>query len=515
LDRVRVFAIAALLALVGVTLPLVAAYQLAKQRAVSTEQRNLQQLARKALARAQQSLSDANRVLREIQETKLTPCSEAHIQLMRTLTLRNRNIDDIGFFKNEQLSCTSAGTAQPGITRSKDDYVTADGIGVSLDIATQLSPNTKMIGMAQGSYKLLIHPMRFADVLSEQEVDLAIALRDGRLLGSLREPLPVNVRALLQSGFTDETVLYALEHDEFLTALAAKPPDQVLEPLRREMQLLLPLGAAMAMLVVSIVAWGLRRRLSLLGELKMAVARREFVVHYQPLIELSTGRCIGSEALVRWKRSDGSMVRPDMFIPLAEESGLILPITDQVINTVVREMRQALVNDHDLHIAINLSAQDIRSGRVLPVLALELEDSGIAPQQIWLEATERGLMDCKAAKSTIDQARAAGHAVAIDDFGTGYSSLSYLQNFALDALKIDKSFIDSIEADAATSSVTPHIIEMAKSLGLQVVAEGVETQGQADYLLARGVEFAQGWLFAKAMPASEFIAFVRTRNLSS
>lgn len=357
--------------------------------------------------------------------------------------------------------------------------------------------------------------MRFADVLSEQEVDLAIALRDGRLLGSLREPLPVNVRALLQSGFTDETVLYALEHDEFLTALAAKPPDQVLEPLRREMQLLLPLGAAMAMLVVSIVAWGLRRRLSLLGELKMAVARREFVVHYQPLIELSTGRCIGSEALVRWKRSDGSMVRPDMFIPLAEESGLILPITDQVINTVVREMRQALVNDHDLHIAINLSAQDIRSGRVLPVLALELEDSGIAPQQIWLEATERGLMDCKAAKSTIDQARAAGHAVAIDDFGTGYSSLSYLQNFALDALKIDKSFIDSIEADAATSSVTPHIIEMAKSLGLQVVAEGVETQGQADYLLARGVEFAQGWLFAKAMPASEFIAFVRTRNLSS
>jgi len=515
LDRVRVFAIAALLALVGVTLPLVAAYQLAKQRAVSTEQRNLQQLARKALARAQQSLSDANRVLREIQETKLTPCSEAHIQLMRTLTLRNRNIDDIGFFKNEQLACTSAGAAQPGITRSKDDYVTADGIGVSLDIATQLSPNTKMVGMALGSYKLLIHPMRFADVLSEQEVDLAIALRDGRLLGSLREPLPENVRALLQSGFTDETVLYALEHDEFLTALAAKPPDQVLEPLRREMQLLLPLGAAIAMLVVSVVVWGLRRRLSLLGELKMAVARREFVVHYQPLIELSTGRCIGSEALVRWKRSDGSMVRPDMFIPLAEESGLILPITDQVINTVVREMRQALVNDHDLHIAINLSAQDIRSGRVLPVLAQELEDSGIAPQQIWLEATERGLMDCNAAKSTIDQARAAGHAVAIDDFGTGYSSLSYLQNFALDALKIDKSFIDSIEADAATSSVTPHIIEMAKSLGLQVVAEGVETQGQADYLLARGVEFAQGWLFAKAMPASEFIAFVRARNLSS
>ena len=512
MDRTRIVVIAALLALAGVALPLATAVHLAQQRAVAAEQRYLQQLARKALDRAQQSFADARSVLREMQATPLAPCSDAHVRLMRALTLRNRNTDDIGFFNGDQLACTSAGAAEPGITRSKDDFITADGIGVSLDLAPQASPGIAMVGMALGHYKLLIHPVRFADVLAEPEIDLAIALSDGRLLGSLREPLPEGVRRLLQTGQADDTLLYALERDEHLIAVAAEPRSRVLTPLQREMRWLLPLGALMAALIVAVVAWGLRRRLSPLGELKMAVARREFVVHYQPLIELATGRCIGAEALVRWRRPDGSLVRPDLFIPLAEDSGLVLPITDQVIAEVVREMRAALTSDRELHIAINLSAQDIRSGRVLAVLAQALQGSGIAPQQIWLEATERGFMDADAARATINRARAAGHAVAIDDFGTGYSSLAYLQGFALDALKIDKSFIDTIGAETVTSSVTPHIIDMAQALGLQVVAEGVETQAQADYLRERRVQFAQGWLFAKALPAAEFLAFARSRQ---
>ena len=375
-DRTRIVVIASLLALAGVALPLATAFHLAQQRALAAEQRYLQQLARKALDRAQQSFAGARSLLREMNATQRLPCSEAHVRLMRALTLRNRNIDDIGFFEGEQLACTSAGAAEPGITRSKDDFITEHGIGVSLDIAPQASPGIAMVGMVLGRYKLLIHPVRLADVLAEPEVDLAMALNDGRLLGSLHEPLPDSVRSLLQTGQADAQLLYALE---------------------REMRLLLPLGALMAALIVAVLAWGLRRRLSPLGELRMAVARREFVVHYQPLIALATGRCIGAEALVRWRRPDGSLVRPDLFSALAEDSGLVLPITDQVIAAVVREMRAALLNDRDLHIASNLSAQDISSGRVL---AQALQGSGIAPQQIWLEATERGFMDADAARAT-------------------------------------------------------------------------------------------------------------------
>lgn len=209
------------------------------------------------------------------------------------------------------------------------------------------------------------------------------------------------------------------------------------------------------------------------------------------------------------------MIRPDLFIPVAEDSDLILPITDQVIACVIADMRAALLADRELHIAINLCASDIETGRVLDVLERALDGTGIEAQQIWLEATERGFINVEAARATIDRARARGHAVAIDDFGTGYSSLSSLQNLPLDALKIDKSFVDTIGTDAATSSVTPHIIDMARTLNMLIVAEGIETQQQADYLRERKVEFGQGWLFAKALPAGEFLAFYETRRTPS
>ena len=294
-----------------------------------------------------------------------------------------------------------------------------------------------------------------------------------------------------------------------------EPRSKLNDRLRREQLLLLPLGLLMAAFIVGIVVWLSRRRLSLMGELKIAIERREFFVHYQPIIALDTGVCVGAEALIRWRRPDGSMIRPDLFIPVAEDSELILPITDQVIDCVIADMRAALLADRALHIAINLCASDIETGRVLDVLERALDGTGIEAQQIWLEATERGFINVEAARATIDKARARGHAVAIDDFGTGYSSLSSLQNLPLDALKIDKSFVDTIGTDAATSSVTPHIIDMARTLNMLIVAEGIETQQQADYLRERKVEFGQGWLFAKALPAAEFLTFYRARRAPS
>ncbi|AMX94432.1 hypothetical protein A4R28_15750 [Mesorhizobium ciceri] len=142
------------------------------------------------------------------------------------------------------------------------------------------------------------------------------------------------------------------------------------------------------------------------------------------------------------------------------------------------------------------------------------QHTAIRPQQIWLEATERAFIDINSARSTLVRARELGHAVAIDDFGTGYSSLSYLEGLPLDALLIDKSFIDTISTNSATNSVTAHIIDMAKTLKLKIVAEGGETQALADHLAARDVDYGQGRLFARPMPASEFIADCVHRRLS-
>ncbi|MEN5250015.1 EAL domain-containing protein, partial [Brucella pseudintermedia] len=235
-------------------------------------------------------------------------------------------------------------------------------------------------------------------------------------------------------------------------------------------------GVLLAIALVSAVYWFSRRRLSPQAELELAVRNREFIVHYQPIIELSTGVCVGAEALVRWKMPDGTFVRPDLFIPVAEETGLIAPITDQVIDTVIRDLKGALNNDRTLHIAINVSASDIESGRIIDVLDRKLRHTGVRKEQIWLEATERGFMDIESAGMTLDRARQAGHSVAIDDFGTGYSNLQYLQGLPLDAIKIDKSFVQMIGRETATSSVIELIIDLTKKLDSVSVAEGVETE---------------------------------------
>ena len=249
------------------------------------------------------------------------------------------------------------------------------------------------------------------------------------------------------------------------------------------------------------------RRLSPVGQLSDAVRRHQFIVAYQPIVDLTTRRCIGAEALVRWKHQN-RIVRPDHFIPLAEHRGLIQAITDQVFDTVLLELGEFLQRYNELYVSINLSASDLTSRRFLERLTPALAAANIAPGQIRIEATERCFLDADAAKEVIQAFRDAGHPVYIDDFGTGYSSLSHLQNFQVDALKIDKSFVDTVDQDSASSSVASHIIDMALTLHVQVVAEGIEREEQACYLRTRGAQFGQGWLFSAPLTAPDFIRYV-------
>ena len=274
------------------------------------------------------------------------------------------------------------------------------------------------------------------------------------------------------------------------------------------------MGGMTALVMIGLVCWLSRRRLSLAGELATAVSRRELAVHYQPIIDLRSGRCVGAEALVRWQRPGGKQMRPDVFIAIAEENGILPRITAEVFRLVIRDMEELLAVDRGVHISVNLGASDMKDGEVLRVLERMLLHTSIEPRQIWLEATERGFMDVDTAGPVIAEARRLGHAVAIDDFGTGYSSLAYLQRLPLDSLKIDKTFVDAIGTDSATHKVTEHIIGMARSLNLLTVAEGIERQDQADYLKAREVDFGQGWLYGVSMPAAEFIKYY-LRNVAS
>lgn len=510
MKRSRIVVIASILAALGAILPMLAAYYLSWSMAVRNEQTRLTRLAEYAIMRADAALMEATRALKMADRFEMPPCTEAHITAMRSLVVNTASIEDIGYFENGRLRCTSWGRLTGHLVRSSPTDFTADnGIEVIARTYPTISAGSAMTAFRYRSYTVLINPVRFVDVIAEPQTRLAVAGKDGIVVSTLNDPDPSLLTRLVELPKTgnDADDLFATSRDTNWIAVASAAGIAILSNMDRERLLLLPGGALVAVLMVGLVIWLSRRRLSPLGELSIAVQRREFIVHYQPLIELKTGICVGAEALVRWRRPDGQLVRPDLFIPLAEENGLIEEITDQVIHAVIADMKTVLHEDRSLHIAVNLAADDIKSGRILPVIQAALENTGVLTEQIWLEATERGFMDVKSARATIEEARRRGHSVAIDDFGTGYSSLQYLQELPLDALKIDKSFIDTVGTDSATSSITPHIIDIAKSLDLYIVAEGIEHQEQADYLLARGVQYGQGWLFSKALPVAEFVAF--------
>lgn len=513
--RKRIMITGVLAALVGVAAPLVIAYQWSMARAVQGEEARLRVMAGYALERAQRTLDSAGAALRRFEPLAVAPCSAAHIEALRQAAITTRSVDDIGYVANGMLECSASGMQATPVKTTPADFTMDDGVGVDFNLEPAVSGGQRMVGLSLGHHKALVAPVRFADLIVEQDIQMAVALAHGGLLGVLHQPDMAVVGALLAGGQAQGGNLHAVVGRGGLIAVMTAPRSTLETRLRGELAVLLPLGLLMAAFIVGVVAWLSRRRLSLRGELDIALERHEFFVHYQPIIALDTGACVGAEALIRWQRPDGSMIRPDLFIPVAEESGLILPITDEVIACVIADLRDALVADRSLHIAINLCASDIETGRVLDVLEGALAGTGIEAQQIWLEATERGFINADAARATLEKARARGHAVAIDDFGTGYSSLASLQSLPLDALKIDKAFVDTIATDAATSSVTPHIIAMARRLKLQIVAEGIETQAQADYLAARQVEFGQGWLFAKALPAADFLAFYHARRIST
>ena len=482
-------------------------------QAVGAEQVKLEHFARRTIIRADSILDRAETVLKVLAQTPLLPCSPEHIAMMRRMTVNTSAIDEIGFFAGGYLKCTSWGLTELPIPYRPPDYVTNDGIEVVAAMRPLVSGADTRMALLYGSHNVLIDPGRFVDLLVEPGIGLALGHDNGRLIGRLNDPDPQIVDSLIErprTGVSGDHVFVAVREHGWI-AVATQSRETMLEALRRERLLLVPAGLLAAALIVGLIAWLSRKRPSPLGELTIAVQQREFVVHYQPVIALQTGACVGAEALVRWLRPDGALVRPDQFIPLAEESGLIERITDQVVEAVVRDLGDMLRADRTQHVAINLSARDIRSGRALDVIATVLEGSRIEARQIGLEATEHGFIDIEAARETLTRARELGHYVAIDDFGTGYATLQHLEALPLDALKIDKCFVATIATNSATSSVIGHIIDMAKTLDLDIVAEGIETKQQLDYLIAQGVQYGQGWLFSEPLPPREFLHFYRGR----
>jgi diguanylate cyclase (GGDEF)-like protein len=245
------------------------------------------------------------------------------------------------------------------------------------------------------------------------------------------------------------------------------------------------------------------KRLMLESRLRQAVGRGEFTLHYQPQVDARNGKIVGVEALVRWDSPELGFLPPGEFIQLAEETGLIMPIGEWALRAACLQLKAW----HDagcgpLRVAVNLSPRQLRHGNLPTMVREALDESGLDPQCLELELTESSLMeDAKGAVATLAELRGMKVRIAIDDFGTGYSSLSYLNQFPIDTLKIDRSFVS--DARSRTAAITTAIITLGHALGLRVQAEGVETEDQRAFLCALGCDEMQGYLFGKPLAVEE------------
>jgi len=252
-------------------------------------------------------------------------------------------------------------------------------------------------------------------------------------------------------------------------------------------------------------------RLSLEGQLRRALERDQFVLYYQPKVDVAAPRIVGAEALLRWRHPELGMVPPTRFIPVAEDTGMIVEIGEWVLREATRQLKAwSMQGLPPISVSVNVSGAQFRQRRLLETVRKTLEASGAAPDSLILELTESMLMDGASANvEMLTRLKATGVKLSMDDFGTGYSSLTYLKRFPIDELKIDRAFISGIPAERDSMAIVAAIVAMARALGLKVVAEGVETEEQLRFLRVLRCEVYQGYLCSRPVPPEPFADLLR------
>lgn len=500
-------------------LPIAGSWQLSRLQTRHQEEERLLGYARDVLQRSERASVQVFEGLDKLIAARgaRDPCADDQIALMGQIDLVSTDIQAMGYIVDGRLLCSSYGLHGAGLPLENDSpRASVDGSTVRAKAILPFAPGTAFTIVERAGYAAFVHQAITVDIAtSPANISLATYAKLGKVFRSTRGTVkPEWAERAVATGETcfddGEYLVAVLSSQRFPTLTFAAQPLRNLETHSSPEATALRLFGVLAGIALAMLTFVLARRQMGMGALlRRALRRRELFLLYQPIVDLTTRRCIGAEALIRWQRGDGRSIAPDVFIPVAEASGLIEDITARVLEMVATDLRDIFTRLPDFHIGINLAAADLQSPATVELLAHLMQSTHAGPKNIMVEATERGLMDAERVRQVIHDIHALGIEVAVDDFGTGYSSLSYLGTFDLDYLKIDKSFVDTLQTDAATSQVALHIIEMAKALNLKMIAEGVETESQATLLQERGVQFAQGWLFAKPMRMDELRAFAQ------
>jgi sensor c-di-GMP phosphodiesterase-like protein len=516
LSRNHLMPLVLMLAALATLLPVAASVLLARQQARAEQEQRALFYARDVLRRSEDTgrqIADAFRLLATTSDRP--PCSQARRQVLQRIDAVSSYIQFVGRLDRGRIVCASYGEFEVPLELGKPDLISANGFAIWLDIQFRFAADKRFIGIGNDKFVAVIHKSLPVDTtVAEQNVSLAIISLAGQRTMSTRgrflpgwmpkpDELPPGAQRTRLIG--RNVVSQVRSHDFDLAAVAALNEEDYGRELALFAKILVPIGLLMGMLLAYAVTRVAKGQMSLPAVIRSGLRNREFFVVFQPVVRLQDRTWVGAEALIRWKRPDGQVIGPDLFIPAAEETGLIHAITAEVLRLVEPTLAALARRDDDVFLSINLSRQDLHEAGMEAMLHDLIARSGARPAQLHLEITERGLTDTDDARLLIDRVRAQGLCVAVDDFGTGYSSLSELGRLNLDTIKIDKAFVDTIDGATVTSQVASHIVEMAHALSLGMIAEGIEREAQAQILESWRVQFGQGYLFARPMSRHTFL----------
>lgn len=476
------------------------------------QQADVAEMADAYIARADQISGEAMDALAEIERTNDASCSDAEVSRLRRIVLTSRYLKSASRLRDGAAFCSSTvGVITPPAPVPMPEMVSENGVTISF--------KAPQIGVAGASAMLMQRGAAAVSLAGEAYVEAVDSRLDYLIVSGRQAPLRV-LRAvgrvptlegtesmaepsLRQSGRRYE-VRCSQRYANCIVAALRQPPSFFHSPVNLEFGmfgLLLGLSGGFAASVV------IGRSRSLGKQLRVAMRSGQLKVVYQPIVRLSDRRQVGAEALLRWTDPTGKPVSPDAFIATAENEGFIGQVTRFVVTRVLEELHDELRRRPDFQVTINVAASDILDNAFAPFLSARLQAIDLPPTCIGLELTERTTANSRELGKAIARLREAGHKVYIDDFGTDYSSLSYLSRLRVDAIKINRTFMQALHDQSDQDTIAPQIVAMAEVLGLSMVIEGIEEEQQAAYFLALApTALAQGWLFSKPVEAGRLFA---------
>jgi sensor c-di-GMP phosphodiesterase-like protein len=493
---------------VGIALPVTLVLWVIWQQTIIAEEDRLIHLSEDLAAQTERAIVDARDLLARLNEQTLDPCSPSHLLTLQNEALSRPHVRAIGYWQAADRLCGAGLVQGQRLTPERASRIYDSGVVAWWPGPATTAGNVALFLMRFGNHDIAIDPRLLITPgqLDGKRVALWVeGLRMSAFPEDAAFPSPEELpEGLLVDRAGNRIVSRVSLGSLFpIEVVALQSLDDFWNRNRMLISVIATIGLILMLVWLALLWRYLSRQLSLEAALRSAIDGGRVHAVYQPVVELGTGRCVGAEVLGRWTEKNGNTISPEIFVPLAERAGMGTRLTLTILEDLLEHLASWPEDDHGVY-HLNLTEDDLARPQFSQQLQKRLDHHGVAAERIALEITERALLDSERIRHRVIELRKRGHSIAIDDFGTGFSSLAYLQKFELDTLKIDKTFVDSLQTEAVTSSVIQPIIDLARALDLEIIAEGIETGDQVTWLTSRRVQYGQGYWYSPPLDGPTF-----------